>query len=250
VEKRAGIREFFVFVVGTSLFWPSLVPLGLGSGPVSVGENCSTHFGKLSGPFVKVRNLEAEFTQQKFRLRNQPGYRDDALYLGVEDSHHYYLIVGGKRFDGMPFFSKPQVGKGNLGSKGVIFQIPAPPELIANLEKKIETGKFRRGFSCLHALCKLLDEEGIAIEGTDKFIRSKVVSASLVRGKIKLRGKPLSPEEMEVWETAKGEVEQFVKSANSADISMAGFTVLYFAPPGVAGASIGFKVYLFLYPEQ
>ena len=211
---------------------------------------CANLYGELglrASPLPETR-ITPEMKNERFLLPEQPGYRSDALYIGIANEtgklgYNWYLKVGGKRVGGWPFFRKPEVVNGRIGSKGVMFELPVPRETLAALEQRAKTGQVPRGATCLHSLCKLLEKEGVILHERDgeKRISAKVITANLVEGKVKIAGHDADPNTMRLLTTGDNELEHFLQQGISADADMKGelkFRAALVLVPTAAGAGV------------
>jgi hypothetical protein len=199
----------------------------------------------LKGATPIVHILDADLRDGKVVMKQLSKYDPEDLYIGIangtEGSHHYYLLAGNYRFDGMPNFQKPKVHEGRLlgplGSKGVIFKIPVPKNIIEAIQLKLQEGRVPRGFSCLHSLCSLLKSEGIEILGTkhQAGIRAKIVASSLIDGKVRIHGLDLTPSETEFLASSEEEIAEFLHKAKVTDSRMAVSLVIQGALYGTMG---------------
>lgn len=210
----------------------------------------------IDSPLVarRVLNPEQISSDGKFPLHSQAGYDPNAITIGIANNpnrgiHHYYLVAGKRRLEGDELFRNLKIMKGAMGSSGVGFEIQLPPGVAAVLEARMNNGQARRGLSCLHTVCKLLEQEGIEIVGAEKGkpIRTKVVAASLMQGKIKLHGQHLDPEAVRMFESHEGELVHYMEQALVADAKVAraikekaliGGGLLFVLLPGSIGAFI------------
>lgn len=210
---------------------------------------------------LNLQEVRPEFKgHQKFRLPDQPGYDPKALYFGFQNQsagngdRHYYLNVGKHRIDGVPLFYPVKIGSGNVASAGVYFKIPVPEATFRAIEARAEAGAVKRGLTCLHVICKLLEEEGVVIHdaGGARKARARVVSANLLNGKVIVNGKPLAHGEIQVSTTGQKEMEEFLWEAIHADKQMrttllgAPF-ILFWKPLAIAGAATAGGGYVYFY---
>jgi hypothetical protein len=182
----------------------------------------------VSGKSLNVEKVFPEMKTGRFPLSQIPNYQKEGLYLGVarnadsEGTHHYYVMVDGMRFEGIPLYGKPKVKKTALATNGVLFEVPVPPGVAKALGEKIRGGGGPRDVSCLHAMCRLLASEGVVIEGVGgpKTIRASIVVPSLVQGKLQVQGRALDPATLRWIATGENEATEFLKNAMDADESM------------------------------
>jgi hypothetical protein len=226
------LRALFIFISLALPLVGTASDFELGD-DLEVKVGCERFFADLeiTKPTIPRRTLNVEemSSTERFPLQNQAGYDPKAAYIGIsnggdknEGSHHYYLIVGKRRVEVSPRFGKATVMKGRMATKGTIFKVPLPPEVLEALEARVKTGKIPRGLTCLHPVCEILRDAGVEIEGAGKgdSVRTKVVSASLMQGKIKIKGAPIDPATMEVIESHAGELNEYLATAATADAGM------------------------------
>lgn len=226
-----------------------------------IKPGCENFFADLGihGPVIPRRSLnvsEMSATDHFPLYQFDQGYDPKAAYIGVsngndatEGSHHYYLIVGKRRAEVSPLYGKPMAMKGRMATKGVLFKLPLPPEVLAAIEARVKAEKIPRGLTCLHPVCEILRDAGVEIEGAEKgkSVRTKVVSASLLQGKVKVNGQALDPQTMELLESHDGELVEYLSTAATADAGMRARIIEFVAPRAsgvlVVGGFTGFLIY-------
>ena len=226
----------------------------------SIRISCEKHFAELgiNGPTIARSTLGVEhMRKEKFPVSEIPNARrKESIFIGIanneeskEGTHHYYVVAGKMRFEAKPLFGKSE-GKGGILSKGVVFEVPVPPEAVAGLEARFKGKDLPRGITCLHAVCKILDEGGVVIEGAEKGqpIRTKMVAASLMQGKITVNGAAVDPATMRLFESHEDELLHFVQEALTGDEIMASKVKSALAVRGVLMLAVpGIPVGILLY---
>jgi len=207
---------------------------------------------------LSVEKIAPEMKTGRFPLSEIPAHQKGALYVGVarnegfEGKHHYYLMVDGMRFDGQPFYGKAEFRKTSTATNGVLFEIPVPPDVAKALVQRIRRGGGGRDISCLHSLCRLLEAEGVVIEGvSDRSpIRASVVVPSLVQGKVQVKGLALDPATQRWIATGDNEATEFLKNAMDADEGMKLKLIANGIGAFVVGTGSGTYAFFLLRPSE
>jgi hypothetical protein len=174
---------------------------------------------------VQIENLD--LTQGRFNLFKQPFYDEKSLYIGVanrkkEGSHHYYLVAGKKRYDGV-VLGKSKVktfGEYAALSQGVLFKINVSDEVLEKVIQSIEEHKRSMTLTCLHGACSVLEDAGIKIPYTDGlFIELKPAIAGILDGNIAVDGKTLGPDHVQMIATSRDQLEHFLEMSEIAEES-------------------------------
>jgi len=173
----------------------------------------------------EVKFFEGKLTQGYMDLERNGLYDPDAIYIGVsnhtrEGAHHYYLLSGGKRFDGGLMFNPAKVKtfySTPYFANGVIFKITSDRHLIAQTARKIEELKDYKGLTCLHGACKVLDEVEINIPHQRNLlfpVSAKRFADSLMKGEVKINGRPAK---VEMIATSEEELAHYLRTTDSID---------------------------------
>jgi hypothetical protein len=173
---------------------------------------------------VKAEVIHPEMKNEKFYLPDIPGYQKDAIYIGIanhfkDGNHHYYVDVGKVQASSHGFLGSKIIDNGRIASNGALFEIPVPPEVAKAIEARALAGKFSGTLSCLHAVCNLLEPEGVVIHerGGKRKVRTRVVLANLVEGKIKILGKDADPETIRLLTTGDSELAHLLYTGTITD---------------------------------
>jgi hypothetical protein len=170
--------------------------------------------------------LDPKLSRERFNLFENTIHDNKSIYLGVanttsEGSHHYYIIAGNRRFDGMPFFAKAKtktLGKVVSAPNGVIFKISGPEGLEEKVIAAINKNQNSRNLSCFHGACNVLKDAGITIPGANgRTLELVPVLKSIATGDIKSGASNLS---VKVLASSKYELEHFITEANHATSEM------------------------------
>lgn len=213
---------------------------------------CERAYGFLgiSGPKVRVEEVRPEMKDNKFPMASAiPGYKPgEAIYIGIGNHsdypigrHHWYVNVGPVHASRKGMMGETVVSNGKVGLNGVLFEIPLPPEVMARLRERAKRGKFGGKASCLHAVCSLLEKEGVVIHhrnGETK-VRVKAVLANLMEGKVKIEGKDADPETIRLLSTGEDELSHLLGVGMHADQKAKDSAIFYVGIGGSAVLMVG-----------
>ncbi|MNJ98435.1 hypothetical protein D3C87_162010 [compost metagenome] len=205
-------------------------------------------------PPDKTKSL---FGEPRYNLFKQSYYDKDSIYIGVsngkEGSHHYYLVAGDKRYDGKPL-GRSEVHKSSTASstaEGVLFKVNVPEETLDKVKDAIEKQSRSYNISCLHGVCRVLNAADIEIPGANAVnLKLRPVLTGIIDADIKVAGKAISPQQVQMIATSRKQLEAFVTSAEDAAKNGRKYiitTAAQVAAPGVAATSlaggVGYVVY-------
>jgi hypothetical protein len=219
---RARVGLFLIFItiaVGTT------TPSEASSRPcldTELARLMDQHAGEV---LDQVTFFEGKLTQGYMDLEKHGLYDPDAIYIGIanhhrEGEHHYYMMSGGKRFDGGILYNPAKVKTSYqtpLFAKGVIFKIKGEPRLAVQTRKSMEELKGFKGLTCLHGACKVLDEVEITIPRRRGIIfptSAEEFAKSLMKGEVKVNGKPL---QVQMIATSERELAHYLKKLKGLD---------------------------------
>ena len=185
-----------------------------------------------------IRNLLKPYTQKDlsdivilnsssnrgyFSLDEQ--YDPNSIYIGVanrrtEGSHHYYLVAGGRGFDGIPLYHPAKVKefkKSPFFTKGVLFQITENDDLASIVSNSIEQNRASRNLTCLHGVCRILEEVEIDIpkyRNESSIISAEEFSQSLMSANVTVGGRPAK---VRMIASSTQELEHYLNRLKSVD---------------------------------
>lgn len=207
-------------------------------------RQCEEDFRLLGVGEKRVRIQEIQPELKHDRTRNVfgfhgpsdiPDYDPKALYIGIANqpdeagTHHYYVNIGRVHAAREQSFGRKIISNGHIFYNGTVAEIKLPPEVAKALEERAKAGKFGGKMTCLHTVCDLLARENIIIHDRDgqRSVRTKVVVANLVEGKIKIQGKDADPETIRLLTTGPEELRHLLEKATTSDDSVRNKVILH-----------------------
>jgi hypothetical protein len=215
--------------------------IAIAQGISAWGQSCSEQYAALVKNTTFISAVD-EVYNGKFKLSAIPGYDPDAVYIGVANNpadgdHHYYLIIGNKRFDSYGVFSRARIhtqkkGGPPLAADGVLFKLSVDQATYDEITKNLAPS---RDISCLHAICRVLTASGVELLQDGAPISTKAVTTGLISGKARTTTGASIP--IEIVATSEHQLKKFLHEADTADKRYRKqiLLALFFRFAGVAG---------------
>ena len=113
---------------------------------------------------IKVLELKDDSVLDVYEVFGKEG-----VFLGIQKGGHFYLIVGGTRFDGSYMYTPMRAVDGERNSDGYLIHFPdIPKEKVDEWIANFEEGAYFFSLSCVSAACGALrDGFDINVGGVD-----------------------------------------------------------------------------------
>lgn len=219
-----------------------VVLIALAEGLSAWGQSCADQYAALVNKTTFISAVD-EVYNGRFKLSAIPGFDPDALYIGVANNpadgdHHYYLIIGNKRFDSYGLFSRARIHTHQkagppLAADGVLFKLSVDQATYDEIKNNLAPN---RDISCLHAICRVLNASGVELIQNGAPISTKAVATGLISGRVQTTSGASIP--VEIIATSEHQLKKFLLQADTADKRYRKqiLLTLFFRFVGVAGA--------------
>jgi len=177
---------------------------------------------------IEQHLIQPEMKKGRFRVDQTGINTEESVIIGIanyegEGTHHYYLIAKNARFDGQVLFFKPKVketAKSAMLTNGGLFEIQLSPDIVESIYKNIKRNRNTRGITCLHGLCKVLEQSEIKIGNLPNdlnHVRSHPTIQALMSGDVRYKGERISPDKIRFYANSQEELERIFTRPKVAD---------------------------------